>query len=64
MKNFLFIIFLSLPLSSALYYEADPFFLFEHEMNQFNSEDFSVNLNNRPTFNKNLENVLQFLVLS
>ena len=55
MKNFLFIIFLSLPLSSALYYEADPFFLFEYEMNQFNSNDFNDNLNNRPTFSSDIE---------
>ena len=55
MKNFLYIIFLSLPLSSALYYEADPFFLFEYEMNQFNSNDFNDNLNNRPTFSSDIE---------
>ena len=55
MKNFLYIIFLSLPLSSALYYEADPFFLFEYEMNQFNSNDFNDNLNNRPTFSLDIE---------
>jgi len=55
MKKNLFIILFGFTFASFFYYEADPFFLFEHEMNQFNSEDFSVNLNNRPTFNKNIE---------
>ena len=55
MKKFLYIIFLSLSLASTLYYEADPFFLFEYEMNQFNSKDFNDNLNNRPTFSSDIE---------
>ena len=54
MKKNLLIILFGYTFASFFYYEADPFFLFEYEMNQFNSEDFSVNLNNRPTFNKDI----------
>ena len=50
MKNILFITLFGLIFSSSLYYEADPFYLFEYEMDQFNSENFKHNLSNRPTF--------------
>ena len=49
MKNILFITLFGLIFSSSLYYEADPFYLFEYEMDQFNSENFKHNLSNRPT---------------
>ena len=43
-------LFFSFLFSSNLYFEADPFYLFYHESQQFDQNDYDVDLNIRPAF--------------
>ena len=43
--------------SSNLYFDADPFSLFYYESQQFNQNEYDVNLDIRPAFKSNYKNV-------
>ena len=52
---YIFILF-SFTFSSNLYFDADPFYLFYYEYQQFNESNYEVDLNIRPAFKTNYNN--------
>jgi hypothetical protein len=49
--------FFSFLIPSNLYFDADPFYLFYYESQQFNQNEYDVNLNIRPALKSNYKNI-------